>query len=109
MSDPTPEHYRSGMQVVELSDAFGLQFYETDVLKRLVRLDRKGQVETDLAKIHHELSAMAEKSNEKSIDRFISDNGIDFYRGEIVKAVFARDSNRALELFNHYRKLRESQ
>jgi hypothetical protein len=46
-----PTHYRSrGMEAIDVIDAFGLNFNLGNVIKYVLRADRKGEPMTDLRK-----------------------------------------------------------
>lgn len=63
--DPTdPDHYKGeGMQVWEVIDAFGLDYYEGNVLKYLLRWRKKGGVE-DLSKAQTYLDRIIDRETE---------------------------------------------
>lgn len=53
MSDPiNPSHYKSaaGIEVIDVIEAFGLDYHRGNVLKYLLRAGRKGDALTDLRK-----------------------------------------------------------
>ena len=57
--EQTPEHYKSVYDVVDfLTDLPPLPFLFGDTIKRIVRLDRKGQKALDLKKIEYNLIRM---------------------------------------------------
>lgn len=56
-----PDHYKSDYDVVDLlTDLPPLPFLVGDVIKRIIRLDRKGQKELDLKKITYNLRRLKE-------------------------------------------------
>ena len=57
--EQTPEHYKSVYDVVDfLTDLPPLPFLFGDTIKRIVRLDRKGQKALDLKKIEYNIKRM---------------------------------------------------
>jgi hypothetical protein len=64
-----PSHYQTeaGIEVIDIIDAFKLDFYEGNVVKYILRSDKKGKKLEDLKKALWYLSRKIEK--EQSIDK----------------------------------------